>query len=758
MEFETTRAPAGAQSRSGAVRAPQSLRAARGGLGAVLAAGLAAGLAVEAQAAGAPASSDDVVVTGSKVDRNIYADPVAPYKVDRLSSPKLPEPLLNIPKMITVIPKEVIRDTGATTFRDLMRTQSGVTLGTGEGGNAFGDRFFVRGFDTRNDVYVDGIRDPGVGSREVFAIEQVEVLKGPSATYGGRGATGAAISIVSKRPLMTDFAIVGATVGSDATHRATVDANYSFDEKLQVRINAMVHGSHVAGRDYVFNNRWGVAAAMNWRPIDTVQVKLDYYHLDTDELPDWGFPYDVTNNRPFKVERTNFYGVLARDYRDTRADIGTGRIEWTPTDMVSFSTAFRYGETLNAYIASAPEAPVTTNADPAKWTLRANPKQRDATTNTWASLTDVTLRFATGPFSHTLIAGAEFSRERVRNNQYANLNAELGGGVLVAPTTIIQNLQDPDPSQPWPFPRAINAIRTTQVDTKGVYALDTLHFGEHWQLTYGVRYDNYDISLTNQAIPGATTVLGQKNGLFNYNVGVAYKPAANGTIYFSYGTSSNPAGEQLDAAASDYGGLAANNQALDPEKNYAYEVGIKWNLLREHLSVAAAAFRIDKGYARVTVGQSVSTEGDFRVDGLEFMVNGNVTERFSLYGGLTLLNGKVLDSPLATQVSAQLPNIARTSFTMMGRYQLNDRFYVGGQANFNSRKYGGTVAAGTTFVPGYWRFDAFGGYRISDHAEFSVNILNLTDKFYYDALYRSAMPFSYAAPGASVLAKLSITF
>jgi catecholate siderophore receptor len=56
----------------------------------------------------------------------------------------------------------VIEDLGANSFREVVRSTPGVTLGTGEGGNAFGDRIFIRGFEARNDVYIDGLRDPGV--------------------------------------------------------------------------------------------------------------------------------------------------------------------------------------------------------------------------------------------------------------------------------------------------------------------------------------------------------------------------------------------------------------------------------------------------------------------------------------------------------------------------------------------------------------------------------------------------------------------
>ncbi|MFO1126636.1 MAG: TonB-dependent receptor plug domain-containing protein [Methylocystis sp.] len=76
----------------------------------------------------------------------------------------------------------------AFTFSEIGRSTAGVTLGTGEGGNAFGDRFFIRGgFDVRNDIFVDGIRDPGVSIRENFYTEQVEILRGPGSTFAGRG-------------------------------------------------------------------------------------------------------------------------------------------------------------------------------------------------------------------------------------------------------------------------------------------------------------------------------------------------------------------------------------------------------------------------------------------------------------------------------------------------------------------------------------------------------------------------------------------
>ena len=114
---------------------------------------------------------------GLSADRNPYANPNAPYMATRVqASGKFPEPILNTPKTITVLTKEVLADQNSTTLKSAVLNTAGVTLGTGEGGNAFGDRFFIRGFDARNDVFLDGIRDAGVSVRENFFTEQVEIL------------------------------------------------------------------------------------------------------------------------------------------------------------------------------------------------------------------------------------------------------------------------------------------------------------------------------------------------------------------------------------------------------------------------------------------------------------------------------------------------------------------------------------------------------------------------------------------------------
>ena len=61
-------------------------------------------------------------------------------------------------------------------------------------------------------------------------------------------------------------------------------------------------------------------------------------------------------------------------------------------------------------------------------------------------------------------------------------------------------------------------------------------------------------------------------------------------------------------------------------------------------------------------------------------------------------------------------------------------------------------------MPDYWRVDFFGGFEVREGVEIGFNVLNATDTVYYDAIYRSATPFTYIAPGRSASITLDIDF
>src|ERR1700688_1099295 len=370
-------------------------------------------------------------------DRDPYADAAAPYKVDHLqASGKFPEPLLNTPKTVTVLSKEVLEDKNATTLKQAILSTAGVTLGTGEGGTAFGDRFFIRGFDARNDIFLDGVRDAGVSVRENFFTEQVEILRGPGSSFAGRGTTGGAINIVSKQATAEkSFYNMDTTFGTDSTKRVVLDVNQVISPTLAVRAGGLFQDAGVAGRDFIKDDRDGGFIAAKWTPLDTVKLYANYIHTNLHGLPDFGVPYyrpstSSTAGGPFPyfgANRNNFYGFVNRDFYRVGQDIGTinGEVQITPD--LTLSDKVRASHSLLNYIGTIPESPTL-----AAGTLTVNPQSRYQPTDVVANQTEATYKFTTGDWHHTALAGVEISRETSSIDTYTGLTSEAVGNTATS--------------------------------------------------------------------------------------------------------------------------------------------------------------------------------------------------------------------------------------------------------------------------------------------------------------------------------------
>jgi catecholate siderophore receptor len=678
-------------------------------------------------------------------DANPYADAAAPYKVDRLSGTKFTEPLLNTPRTVTVLSKEVLEDKNATSLRDVARSTAGVTLGTGEGGNAFGDRFFIRGFDARNDVFIDGIRDPAVSIRENFFTEQVEILRGPASTMAGRGTAGGAINIVTKQASTAgNFTKAETTFGTDATKRVTVDVNQVLSPTLAVRVDGLYQQANVAGRNYVKDDRWGTLGAIKWTPTEAIKISANYVHTDLSGLPDFGVPYNTALRLPstsVNVPRETYYGFINRDFQKAQQDFGTVTGEFAITPDLTLSNRSRAGRSVLDYIGTLPSNPTAT-------TVQLASQSRYQVTNVLANQTDLTYKFDTGPVKHTVIGGAEVSRESVMRDTYAGLTSELTGfqtgGRITVPL-----LSPPNEFEFANSPQRAYNPTFINVDTKSAYLIETANWNDVVILNGGLRYDDYNINGHT-----ATTTTGVQSGMWNYNLGAVVKPLPYASLYAAYATSSNPVGAELDASGTAYGGLVVNNttfQALSPEQNKAVEVGTKWELFDRHLLLTGSLFQTEKSNARETVGSNILATGVYRVRGIDLEAAGKITERWSVFGGLVLMESEVLQSVDPTQVGAKLANIAHQSFNLLTKYKFDDHWEVGGQAVYASKIYGGTFGAiNGNVLPEHWRFDSFVEFKVDKHMTAKLSVNNIFNTTYYDAFYRSNSPFVFIAPGRSV--------
>ncbi|MGE0226443.1 MAG: TonB-dependent receptor [Acetobacteraceae bacterium] len=703
-------------------------------------------------------------------DANPYANPAAPFYVERSANTKLTEPVADIPRSVTIIPKEVIEDKGATSLRELVRTTPGMTLGSGEGGNAFGDRVLIRGFDARNDMYIDGLRQSGVTTRETFNAEQVEILAGPSSSIFGRGTTGGAINIVTKKPLTQNFYDFTGTLGTDQTKRFTMDLNQNVSDKFAIRLNTLVQGAFVSGRNDVTDNRYGFALSTLLKPNPDIRISADYFFVYFDQLPDWGVPFDPRRRLPFTesgLNRSNFYGLPNRDFQHNWQQMGTAGIEWNIRPDIILTSKLRYSYTQTDYVAMKPGTPNLSNPNPSLWTVPSTPASRYQTSQMLSNQTDVTFRFDTYGLQHTLVSGLELSREEISQDTYANLSVECFPNCTQGTTGVIFNLWNPDPSLVFAgSPSRAGRPNETTVNTVSGYVLDTVNWNDRLYLNLGGRLDNYNIEKT----PFGSTTLSRSDLMFNWNAGVMYKVVPTVGVYAAYGTSSNPVGSELDANGDAYGGLAANNVVFKPEQNTAAEVGVKWEVFDRRLLLTAALFQTTKQNARETIGTGANAvlqdTAAYRVRGIDLGFAGNITDRWSVFGGAVFMNTKMTESAIPSQVGLPLANIANNSFNLLTRYRVTDQLTVGAQATYKSEILGGTLQAvnyapgtvnvggvttatpgGYNKLPGGWRFDLMADYKITDNLTAKVQVLNLFNQVLYDAFYRSQNPYVYIAPG-----------
>jgi catecholate siderophore receptor len=750
---------------------------------------------------------------GLNADRDPYANPAAPYMATGVQATgKFPESIANTPKTITVLTKDVLADENATSLKQAVLNTAGVTLGTGEGGNAFGDRFFVRGFDTRNDVFIDGVRDSGVSVRENFFTEQIEILRGPGSSFAGRGTTGGAINIVTKQATTAgNFYNMDTTYASDNTKRVTLDVNQVISPTLAIRAGGLFQDGGVEGRSFTTDDRGGGFVALTWKPVDAVKVTADYVHTDIHGLPDFGVPYlrtgptnaagqyTTTAGGPapeFGVNRDNFYGFVNRDFFEVHQDIATINTEVKITPDLTFSDKVRGSESLLNYIGTIPESPnVAAN------TLTANTLSRYQPTDVVANQSEFTYKFDTGNWRHTAVAGVEISRETSSIDTYTGLTSEGATNAFNssgAPT----NVSITNPQYTFlPFsttPTLTGKPTQIAIDTTSGYLIDSANYRDLIILNGGIRFDDYNIKSSGYGTSGSVAgVFGSQAaefGMPNFNLGLTLKPLPITAVYIAYATSSDPVGSEFDGTSAAYGGLApilngASNQIFGPMKNTAIEVGNKWELFQRHLLVSGALFQTDVTNAResvnvtstanqtaacpynVAVGGTqpcISAGAAYQIRGIDLEVAGKITDKWSVFGGLVLMKSEVTKSlvPSAdpalypTNVGLPLANIANQSFSLLSKYQIDDRWEVGGQAVYRSAMYGGTLLAANqgTSLPSFWRFDAFTEAKIDKNWTAKLFINNIFNKLYYTAFYQSAAPFTLEAPGRVVSVMLSARY
>ena len=746
---------------------------------ATLLTGLALALPAPARADEAGAEPRDDATTFPAIE--VQRERIATYRADTVASPKFTQPLIDTPQTIQVITSDLFNEQGATTLTEALRNSPGVgTFYVGENGNTTtGDTVYMRGFDSSSSIFVDGVRDLGSISRDVFNVEQVEVAKGPAGTDYGRSAPTGAINLVTKQANLRDAASATATVGSDGQRRVTADINRAFAgiPGSAFRLNALWQDSDVAGRDHVSAGRHGIAPSLAFGLGTATRFHLDLLYIEQDNMPDGGVPtiglpgYESPDpERPWlstaaPVDPENFYGTPA-DHDDVSARMATFRVEHDFSDTLRLTNTARWGSNrqdylLTAFMGGAGNLATPDPADPARWTITRNlPTFRDQDNTILTDQLNLRADFATGRVGHDLSAGLEFTREELDTR---------GQAVTAGSSWPDANLYDPDwnaTGLAWAHNGADTRGRST---SQAVYAFDTLKFGDALLVTAGLRLDHYEAEYDASVIcggrggpacepnpPGTLVVMPRiedSGTLFTWKLGAVRKLGEDASLYANFATSKQPPGGSslvLSSAANN-----ANNPAMDPQEARTSEIGGKWNLLGDQLLLSAALFRTDVSNEVITdTDGTVHQGGEKRVQGVELSAVGKLTENWALSAGYTQLDATVEEgAPTAEDGTANLTYTPDQAFTAWTTYHFPAGVTVGGGVRYTGDMHRGTDGAvGTPAFTRSWTvYDAVATWRVNPQLDVRLNAYNLFDKRYVAAINKSGYRYTPGTPRTFVL-------
>jgi catecholate siderophore receptor len=601
----------------------------------------------------------------------------------------IPTTVQDTPQAISVIDAAQLRNQGTASLEQALRNVPGITVAIGEGGTLSGDQFKIRGFDSKDDVYIDGLRDFGVYTRDSFNYEEVQVLKGPSGAMFGRGTTGGVINTISKRPRLEDFSSVDGYLGNGGYYRALGDFNKQLGETTAARVTLMANDTGVVDRDLIFSRRWGAAATIATGIGTDTTLSVSYLHQHNHNRPDYGIvivqPPGSAIAKPASeygvgVERSTFTGYR-NDVDRGNVDILTVRLSHRVNDKVSLTSDTCYGaysryfqySTLDQCSAACTAA--LFDNDPATEAFGGNGGQGPYDMDAWGlqNISTARIDYDVGALKNQLIVGFDVSRQENDKSIFVY--------TLPAPferrQSIPRPLVNPDPNFPPGYAvfRAVpgrnidctrsgncttvvggetvftNTSPTSTQESDGestdlaLFATDRLWFTSQLSVIGSYRIERYRAELNTLAFNGQTQDLKVKPTLKSPRVSLVFEPAGDQTFYVSWGKAQTPQGTSIVGAGT---ALSVTTSDLKPEESRIWEAGAKVAIPGTNLAATASVFDIKKDNALQTdpvTGFLQAQSGEKQqARGVELGLTGQITPNWTVNAGYAYIDAEIKES------------------------------------------------------------------------------------------------------------------
>ena len=689
----------------------------------------------------------DIVLETSGISEVVHVE-IEPAFVTSMSqaATRTATPLRDIPQSVEIVNRELIDSQAVRSLQDALYNVTAVSVAQGEGRR---DQFFIRGFSAIGDQFVDGVRDDALYYRDLANIEQIEVVKGPSAALFGRGSSGGIINRVTKKPdLFERLGSFEAIFGTYGLKRGNFDLSSPIvKEKLAFRLVAALEETG-SFRHYFREKRVNIAPSLSWKPSERTDITFQFEYLDDTRVPDRGIP--SFRGRAINVPVGTYYGFPAEDELTNKVNSQALRFERKLSDFWTVRNNFRrtgYDTTYyNTYAngicllqlsgSCSGSIPVDVSEYDDRLRVGRGHYSGEFLQTNYFNQTEIVGVFETAGIQHTILGGIEFGIQNKRTTRYNNTVPE--------PVTLVNPVLNTRFSE-----GSIRNLNDFTGRTVGLYVQDQVSLSKSWKALIGVRYDDFDQKLDDQLAQNSD--LNRTDKQWSPRVGIVYQPNETLSFYGSYSRSFQPSGENLS--------LASNNEQLGPELTRNYEAGVKATFQPLKLNATFAVYRLERNNIKTDDPLNPGTlilVGEQRTNGLEINFSGSPIAKFDFIAGYALLDARITRSNSSSggvSLEGRFAQLTpRNSGNFWMTYQLPRQFRIGFGGNARSK----TFASVNNLValPGFARFDASVSWRSEKHYEFSFNLKNILNRKYIETAHSD----NQIMPGSPINGSISLRY
>jgi catecholate siderophore receptor len=615
--------------------------------------------------------------------------------------------LRDIPQSITVMTKEQMTDQSMESIADVVNYVPGVTSHQGENNR---DQLVIRGNSTSADFFLNGVRDDVQYYRDLYNVDQVEVLKGPNAMIFGRGGGGGVINRVTREAGFARTRELTFQGGSFRDKRFTTDLDQPFNRKIAGRLVGVFESSD-SFRDFVYLRRYGINPSLTITPDSKTTITFSYEHFHDRRTADRGIP--SFEGRPADTPISTLFGDPNHSYVRARVDFASALLV-RQIGRLTIRNRILFGDYDRAYQNFVPGA---VNATESLVSLSAydNATKRRNIFNQ----TDLTYMLSTGHIKHTLLAGTEvgrqltgnFRRTGFFNNTATSIQVPYDNPTISTPVTFRQSATD-----------ANNHLDT---NLAAVYAQDQIQLSRYLQVVAGLRFDYFDLQFHNNRNGDN---LRRIDRLVSPRAGIVVKPILPLSVYANYSVS------YLPSSGDQFSSLTAITQQVKPEKFTNYELGAKWDL-RRNLALTTALYRQDRTNTRATDPNDptrILQTGSQRTNGYELGLNGSITRAWSIAGGYAYQDAFISRNTTTARTGAQVAQVPHHQFSLWNKYQIFSKLGVGLGIVHRSDMF--AAIDNTVILPGYTKVDAAIYVPLNERLRLQAHFENLLNaKFYLNA-------------------------